>query len=471
MSKTEVSRRKFLQVGSAAFTLPLAAAVPLSAAAESPFGHGPHHELPSRPAHIPNRELPVRQRGTTVIPVDPPTDGVSDCSAVIQAAIDSLPEDGGTVLIKYHRTGGKVESVYMMNTTANQQPDGKKAYYALRLRSNMLLQLEPGVQFQAMPNNVPRAYMLLLQSINNVEIAGGAILGERYNHTSSGKGTDEWGFGISIAGSTAVTIRNMFISNFEGDGVCIAQSGSPTVVPSDIVLWKTRCVSNRRQGVSITEANGVYLWDSEFSWTHGTAPADGVDIEGTVSNVYIDRCLFDTNQGNGVELNPGKTGKIQNINITNSVFTGNYAALYASSGSANVMDTCTMYGNAIYQNRWKGLHTTGSVTKNFTIGGSSPCDPRNNSFANNQTQYTHQVMYPLTATDAKQGFAGGTDMEASAYVLSADSNDIFGWNFYPAADGDNSNWPHPCGGPAWENHDSHEDHGNGDDHGNNGGGQ
>ncbi|MBS1814577.1 MAG: right-handed parallel beta-helix repeat-containing protein [Acidobacteria bacterium] len=446
MSKLDVSRRKFLQVGSAAFTLPLAAAVPAAAqSSPNPMGVDFHIELPSPPAHIPNRKLPVRQRGTTVIPVDPPTDGVSDCSAVIQAAIDALPEDGGTVLIKYHRTGGINESVYMMNLMANQQPTGKKAYYALNLRSNVLLQLEPGVQLQAMANNVPRAYMFLLQNVHDVEIAGGAILGERFNHTNSGKGTDEWGFGISLSGSTAITIRNILVSNFEGDGITIAQGGSPLVVPTDIVLWKTRCIGNRRQGVSLTEGNGVYLWDSEFSWTHGTAPADGLDIEGTVSNVFIDRCLFDTNQGNGVELNPGKTGQIRNINITNCVFTGNYSALYLSSGSTNVMDTCTMYGNAMYQNRWKALHINGSVTRNFKIGGIGPCDPRNNSFANNQTQYTHQVMYPLTATQVKQGYFAGTDMEASTYVQSPESGNVFGWNFYPAVDDGTSQLSGPCG--------------------------
>ena len=447
MKNTDVSRRRFLgQTGSLALALPLAS---LPAAAQTPAPTGQPHELPvSYPARVPYRDLPVRQRGTTVIPVDPPTDGVSDCSGVIQAAIDSLPEDGGTVLVKYHRTGGIVESVYMMNTLANQQPDGKKAYYALNLRSNVLLQLEPGVQLQAMPNNVRRAYMFLLQNVHDVEIAGGAILGERYNHTNSGTGTDEWGFGISISGSTAVTIRNMLISNFEGDGVTIAQGGTPLVVPSDIVLWKTRCISNRRQGVSITEGNGVYLWDSEFSWTHGTAPADGVDIEGTVSNVFIDNCLIEGNQGNGVELNPGKKGQIRNINITNCVLTDNYSALYLSSGSANVMDTCTLYGNAIYQNRWKGLHINGSVTKNFTIGGTSPCDPRNNSFADNQTMYTHQITYPLSATEPKQGFTGGTDMEASAYVQSPASNDVFGWNLYYSPDG--ASLPgHRCEPPAW----------------------
>lgn len=460
MNKNDVSRRRFLQAGSAALTLPLAAAVPVLAQPPSdPHGHGPHHELPSRPARVPNRNLPVRQRGATIIPVDPPTDGVSDCSAVIQAAIDALPEDGGTVLVRYHRTGGKVESLYMMNTTANRQPSDRKAYYALNLRSNILLQLEPGVQLQAMPNNVPRAYMFLLQNVHDVEIAGGAILGERYNHTNSGSGTDEWGFGISISGSTAVTIRSMLISNFEGDGVTIASGGTPSVVPSDVVLWNVVSTSNRRQAVSITQGNGIYLLDSEFSWTHGTAPSDGVDIEGTVSNVFIDHCHIEGNQGNGVELNPGKTGQISNINITNSVLTDNYAALYAASGTTNVMDTCTMYGNAIYQNRWKGLHINGSVTKNFTIGGSSPCDPRNNSFANNQTQYTHQLIYPLSATEAKQGFTGGTDMEASAYVLSPDSNDIFGWNYYYSADETSSPHGRPCEPPAWGVREHDYDHG------------
>jgi len=154
MSKTEISRRKFLGgTGSLALALPLAS---LPVAAQE-LNNNPHELAMARPAVIPYRQLPVRQRGTTVIPVDPPTDGVSDCGPAIQAAIDALPADGGTVLIRHHGTAHSTDCVYMIDTSVNVEDSGQHPHYGIKLRSNMLLQFEPGVQLQAMPNNLPRA--------------------------------------------------------------------------------------------------------------------------------------------------------------------------------------------------------------------------------------------------------------------------------------------------------------------------
>lgn len=144
----------------------------------------------SQPALIPYRQLPIRQRGDTVIMVDPPTDGVSDCAPAIQAAIDSLPEDGGTVLVRYHPTQGGRDCIYMIDTSARNY-NGKP--YGIMLRSNMLLDFEPGVQLQVMPNNFAHTYAIWgRKPDHDVEIAHLNLIGERFGHTMSGTGTDEW---------------------------------------------------------------------------------------------------------------------------------------------------------------------------------------------------------------------------------------------------------------------------------------
>lgn len=435
-----------------ALVLPLAS---ITAGAETAHimdgPHGSHTKMEprSRPPVIPYRALPIRKRGTAVVPVDPPADGVSDCSQAINDAISALPEDGGTVLVRYHRTGRVNECIYMINTTAKSLVSGHTHYYGIKLRSNMLLQFEPGVQLMAMPNNVPRAYIIFAHSVHDLEIANGALIGERYTHINSGKGTDEWGYGISLAGVTGVTVRSTHISDCEGDGICIARAGTPAVVPTDVILWDVVCTGNRRQGVSITSGNGISLFDSEFSYTHGTAPADGVDIEGSVSNVAIDNCILEGNQGNGVEMNAAKGIKITDVNITNSVLCSNYSGVYVGGRVSSVMDTGTIYGNAIYQNRSAGIHLGGLTTKDFTIGGSSSCDPRNNSFANNHVTASHEVLFPTPDGTSKRGYIAGTDMSLSPTAQKLKSNNLIGWNnFYSPAKKSSRPSPHPCTGSA-----------------------
>lgn len=76
----------------------------------------------------------------------------------------------------------------MIDTSANSILAGSRVHhFGIQLRSNMLLQLYPGVQLVAMPNNLDRAYVIFAQGLNDVEIADGAIIGERYGHTPIGQ--------------------------------------------------------------------------------------------------------------------------------------------------------------------------------------------------------------------------------------------------------------------------------------------
>ncbi len=434
MSKSEISRRKFLGgTGSLALALPLAS---LPAAAQ--IGSVPQNFSGQRshPALIPYRELPVRQRGETVIMVDPPTDGVSDCAPAIQAAIDSLPEDGGTVLVRYHQTqSGDRDCVYMIDTGARVWTGPKKPHYGIMLRSNMLLDFEPGVQLQITPNNFAVSYAVWVNQSHDVEIANMNLIGERFAHTMSGSGTDEWGFGLFVHGCNGITLRSSYIANFEGDGISMAYAGNPPTLPTDIVVWDTVCTGNRRQAVSIVAGNGIYLFDSEFSNTHGTAPADGIDIEvewieAPISNITIDNCIIRNNQANAVELNSSGGMSITNVNITNSVLAGNYSGVYAGvRGKGSVLDTATIYGNAIYQNRAAGIYLRGAPT-HFTIGGSQSCDPHNNSFANNLVTGSHKYIYPISAQQQAQGYNAGSDMSFSDTALAPGANNVVGWNFF-----------------------------------------
>ena len=213
--------------------------------------------------------------------------GANDDTTAIQAAINSLPATGGTVVL----TAGK----YVIDPVRN-----------LRLRSNMCLELRSGAVLLAKRNNQERAYVLMVYKVKNVEIKGGQIIGDRDNHLGT-KG--EWGHGIMVRGSTNVTIRDIHISKCFGDGISIGGAmvtGAPTIECNDIVIDNVVCTNNRRQGLTIGCATNVKVYDSEFSGTNGIAPACGIDIEPdsndgrTTSTVHIENCLIRKNEGNGV---------------------------------------------------------------------------------------------------------------------------------------------------------------------------
>lgn len=430
MKKMDVSRRKFLgQTGSLAAGLPLAAALPAAVEVASPAKVQAATSMSSQ-AQIPMRNLPVRQRGATVVNASDyglPTDGVSDCSQAINAAINALPVDGGTVKIPYHNTSGKY-CVYKIDTSANSILAGSRVHhFGIQLRSNMLLQLYPGVQLVAMPNNLDRAYVIFAQGLNDVEIADGAIIGERYGHTPSGKGTDEWGMGLELLSTTAITVRDMNISDCNGDGICV---GGVT----DLVVSNVICTGNRRQAMSLTSVSGAQVYDSEFSYTYGTAPQDGIDIEpdgtGVAENIVIDNCLFRGNTAAGLGLNGMHGATIRNLTVTNCTMCFNGSSgFYSYQSSQGIVDGGTLYGNAIYQNKYVGLYLDHNTT-NYTVGGDSEDDPRNNSFANNLA--SRGLIYPTPNKRSQQGAAGvSTDIGLSTAARQPEANDVINWNnFY-----------------------------------------
>lgn len=433
MNKSDVSRRKFLgRTGSLALALPLAAAIPAAIEAASPI-KAEAASAEDDQQKIPNRVLPTRSIGTATVTVSGlPTNGTSDCSAIIQSAINGLGASGGTVIIPFTNTGGK-SCVYMVDTTANlYSSSGTNHYYGILLKSNVRIQFKPGVKLQAMPNSSARAYILFGHEIHDVEIANGGLVGERYTHTPSGTGTDEWCHGIQLLGVTGITIRGTLISDCTGDGICIGSING--TAPSDNVFCDVVSTGNRRQGLSITSGDSISVYDSEFSYTSGTAPGDGIDIEpqgtASVSNVTIENCILRGNAADGIELNASGTN-ISNLTVNNCLFSSNYNGFAAANSNNGVIDIGTLYGNAFFQNANYGLQlggTIGTVT-HYTVGTAISGGPHSNSFANNRLA-AHSTEYPdLTQTDTN-GYIAGTDMNLSPNSLLSSSGNLIHWNSY-----------------------------------------
>jgi len=207
--------------------------------------------------------------------------GVHDDTAAIQAAINSLPAEGGTVIVP--------PGTYMIDTTRK-----------VNLRSAMCLLMDPDAVLKAKTASVARHYILYINGKTDVEIAGGQLLGERDTHVYTTSSTDEWGHGIQILGGRRVTVRDLRVSHCTGDGVCIG-GGS-----SDVVIANIVSTQNRRQGLSITNCSNIRVHESEFSHTQGTAPECGIDIEPddgySCSNVWIEGCRMNNNAKYGVNI-------------------------------------------------------------------------------------------------------------------------------------------------------------------------
>src|SRR5690242_6414370 len=246
-------------------------------------------------------------------------DGVHDDTAAIQAAVDALPATVGTVYVPAGH--------YMIN-----------ALKSIQLRSHTRLKMDPAATLEVIPNSASRYWVIKVWGVTDVKVVGGNIIGDRTKHKGT---TGEWGYGINVVASTNVFLKNINLSNFWGDGIWIgAKDINKVHVRSDYVTVNGVVSSNnRRQGLSIGPSQHVYIVNSTFQNTNGTAPEAGIDIEpmteGQTNTIRLEKNTFAGNNGNGIEMH----ANISDIAIVGNTMKGNrgFGVLGVSAPYVNVI--------------------------------------------------------------------------------------------------------------------------------------
>lgn len=224
-------------------------------------------------------------------------DGRTNDTVPIQAAIDAIAGTGGTVFVP--------NGTYMVDAVDHR----------LTLKSDMALKLSEGATLKAIPNNSKHYSVLFIADASNVTVVGGTLQGDRDEH--KGK-SGEWGMGIRIGhGAKHIIISGVTAREMWGDGFYVQGA-------TDVRFCSVTADNNRRQGLSIIEADGLVVTNSVFKNTHGTRPSAGIDLEPNtpeqkITNVRIENSKFLHNAGGGIQI-AGKKGRISNVAITSNVF-------------------------------------------------------------------------------------------------------------------------------------------------------
>lgn len=382
--ETSLPRRSFLR-SSILLALPVVAtATPAAAALMS-------SPLPASvvAAFVP----PTRARGSTEINVrnrGAYGDGVRDDTTAIQNAINALPAGGGTIYLP--------AGTYLVDPTRR-----------INLRSKMHLRLASGAVLKAKANSAERAYVLMVHKVSDVEISGGEIEGDRDRHLGT---TGQWGHGIMVRGASRVTIRDILIRQCWGDGISIAAT-SDQIASVDVAISNIACINNRRQGMSLGQARGVRVYDSEFSYTSGITPGCGIDIESDFTNpgasdTHIENCVFRHNQGNGIQVYKRSV----NTRILRCTIENNQGYGVLTMGARN----CLVRLNRINSNGLIGVGIRAS---------SNGCNVSQNHFYNNAKRFRSRDLTKLSPPRERTGNVLDRHTEVAA------SYDINIWtNFY-----------------------------------------
>jgi polygalacturonase len=273
-------------------------------------------------------------------------DGVTDDTAIVNAAIESLPADGGTI--------------YFPN--ADYLIDAEES---IKMKNHVRLLGDLEARLIQKAASVPSGMNVILASrISDFEIDGLTIIGDRDAHVGT---TGEGGMGIRVQGSKRGTIKNTFASKCWGDGIVIGpwkQGGF--IYSDDIIVSNVICTQNRRNGMSVGNATNVRTYDSDFTYSNGTSPQCGVDVEpdpdtmtgGYCDNVYFENCRFRHNTVFGFNIH----NRARNVTIKKSFIEDNLSAGFESlECNGLVLDE-----NSVKRNGAPG-HQIGPLNKYVTV--------------------------------------------------------------------------------------------------------
>ena len=180
-------------------------------------------------------------------------DGKTDDTASIQAAIDEVAGTGGTVLVP--------DGIYMVEVAPRPR---------LSLKSDMTLKLAENATLKAIPTDDEKSSVLTIAGVSNVAVIGGTLEGERDEHKGKKDKRGGWGMGLYIRdGAEHILIAGVTARKMWADGFYV--SGA-----SDVTFCEVTADNNRRQGLSIIEADGLVVTElgvQEHRQGRGLAPA------------------------------------------------------------------------------------------------------------------------------------------------------------------------------------------------------
>ncbi len=282
---------------------------------------------------------------------------------------------------------GKLD-VYF-NVEANKLNRKYMTDRAIRIPSDIHFKMNNDTFLRVQPTRFPIYYLISVYLTDNTKISGGNLIGDRYEHDytpiNDTVGVDRsehgWGFLMGVIGSHDAIIDGVKLNNATGDAIIVSHKliRNPDGTLTDgnrtsenVVIKNCVIKEARRNGMAITDANGVIIDNCQFIDTgkgdqaydtggneifssSGALPKYGIDLEPS-RVIDADGALLEYQ-------------RVENITIRNSKFTGNEFGDIVNHVASNVLIENNFF------DKWVAGGTSNHVTiKNNTFESRFPVD-------------------------------------------------------------------------------------------------
>ena len=194
------------------------------------------------------------------------------------------------------------------------------------------------------PNDFAGYDIIRVEGDSVVITGSGTIVGDKHTHT----GTEgEWGMGVRLNHAHNVHVSGLTFKDCWGD--CIYVGGKST----DVLIEGCHLDHGRRQGVSITSADGVAIRNCTITNVGGTNPEYAIDVEPNsgdiIDHVTIENITVRDCKGGFVVYGRANDARVGTVTIRNcNVSADNKITVAADKCDTLIIENC----NITQHNTW-----------------------------------------------------------------------------------------------------------------------
>lgn len=178
----------------------------------------------------------------------------------------------------------------------------------LTLNSNTDLTCEGTIQITP---NAFTDYDIIRVEGENINVKGnGVIIGDKFSHLGK---DGEWGMGVRVQRSRNIQIKGITVKECWGDCIYVGRGSE------NVRIDKCTLLHGRRQGISVTKADGVLIKNCKISNVEGTLPEYAIDVEPnpgeSTNNIVIENVKVDKCKGGILVYGRSKSAKVGAVTI------------------------------------------------------------------------------------------------------------------------------------------------------------
>jgi Right handed beta helix region len=254
--------------------------------------------------------------------------------------------------------------------TGRSRIDAKGLY----IRSGSHIRFAPGASIKILAHDADTYQVLRIWDVQRVVLENATVDGSKeLNAAPSG----EQGIGISIVGSSDITLISPTTVNCWGDGIYIAGSYVGRLpYACNIKVIDHHASGCRRQGVSIISARNVVFDHPVWTDIKGTAPSAGLDIEPDHNSNILENIRIISPYTRNCEVGilvwlnalPGPVPRSVSVEISNHRDEASRAAAFSVSG-LRLRGSVVTGRIASISPVWEHPHGKGFLSYDFDASG------------------------------------------------------------------------------------------------------